>query len=156
MKKDFPLFYDFMKNETATKYLLFGKEDRTDEGINVLFHSVIDSYETDSPIYSLVVAHKKDDRFLGSVGLAEDFSVIGYQIYWSVLPDHWNKGYATEGAKALLTHAIQSLHMKSLKSYSHPKNFASLRVAEKIGMENLGEKYIDATKSIAVVYAKRV
>ena len=46
----------------------------------------------------------------------------------------WGKGYATEAAQALFTHAFAKLALKRLVSLIHPENTASKSVAMKVGM----------------------
>ena len=56
------------------------------------------------------------------------------EIGYSILPSHWNEGYATEAAIKCKTHAFEKLHIKSLISIIHINNIASRQVALKIGM----------------------
>ena len=46
----------------------------------------------------------------------------------------WNRGLATEGAKASLDFGFQKFNLKRIIGLVHPENFASQRVLEKIGM----------------------
>jgi ribosomal-protein-alanine N-acetyltransferase len=143
VKKDFKPFKKFMKSKEATQYLLFNEEQKTNKGIKELFNFTIQSYNTENQIFSFVVADKRTDQFIGSVGMAPDFETDAVQIYWSILPEQWNNGYATEAAKALLSYALNELEIEEIVAYSHPDNKAGMRVAEKIGMENLGEVNFD-------------
>ena len=56
---------------------------------------------------------------------------IGYRLH----PDYWNRGLATEAARAVRDHAFQDLKLARVISLIHPDNIASRRVAEKIGMK---------------------
>jgi RimJ/RimL family protein N-acetyltransferase len=47
----------------------------------------------------------------------------------------WGKGYATEAAGAVMEHAFTSLGLERLVSLIDPENIASLRVAQKLGMQ---------------------
>lgn len=55
---------------------------------------------------------------------------IGYRLH----PDYWNKGIATEAARAVRDHAFRDLKLPRVISIIHPENLASRRVAEKNGM----------------------
>lgn len=55
---------------------------------------------------------------------------IGYRLH----PDFWNRGLATEGARAVRDHAFRDLQLERVISLIHPDNHASRRVAEKNGM----------------------
>ena len=53
----------------------------------------------------------------------------------------WNKGYATEAAKAIKDHAIEKLKidLRILCSFVSKNSRASQRIAEKIGMQRIIE-----------------
>jgi RimJ/RimL family protein N-acetyltransferase len=56
---------------------------------------------------------------------------IGYRLH----PDYWNRGLATEAARAVREHAFRDLILTKVISLIHPDNVASRRVAEKNGMK---------------------
>jgi [ribosomal protein S5]-alanine N-acetyltransferase len=49
-----------------------------------------------------------------------------------------NHGYATEAARAIITYGFEHLQAHRIVAHSNPKNTASIRVLEKIGMEKEG------------------
>lgn len=49
---------------------------------------------------------------------------------------HWNQGYATEGAKAVLDYAFTTLGLEKVVSFTVENNLASRRVMEKIGLKH--------------------
>jgi ribosomal-protein-alanine N-acetyltransferase len=55
---------------------------------------------------------------------------IGYRLH----PDFWNRGLATEAARAVRDHAFRDLQLKRVISLIHPQNHPSRRVTEKNGM----------------------
>jgi ribosomal-protein-alanine N-acetyltransferase len=55
---------------------------------------------------------------------------IGYRLH----PDFWNRGLATEAARAVRDHAFRDLQLARVISLIHPENHPSRRVAEKNGM----------------------
>jgi RimJ/RimL family protein N-acetyltransferase len=55
---------------------------------------------------------------------------IGYRLQ----RDFWNRGLATEAARAVRDHGFRDLKLECVISLIHPENHASLRVAEKNGM----------------------
>src|SRR5262245_5446264 len=56
------------------------------------------------------------------------------EIGWRLAAEHWNRGYATEGAKAALHYGFDVLGLTEIVSFTVPANVASIRVMEKIGM----------------------
>ena len=77
-------------------------------------------------------------RFAGFIGLSiprfEAPFTPCVEIGWRLDADYWNRGYATEGARAALAFGFESLHLEAIVSYTVPANARSRRVMEKIGM----------------------
>jgi RimJ/RimL family protein N-acetyltransferase len=48
--------------------------------------------------------------------------------------DHWGRGLATEGARALVPYAFEVIGLRALVSFTVPGNVRSRRVMEKLGM----------------------
>lgn len=57
------------------------------------------------------------------------------EIAWRLGSEFWGKGYATEGAKAVLEYGFNKRGLKEVVSFTVPANVRSLRVMEKIGMK---------------------
>jgi RimJ/RimL family protein N-acetyltransferase len=76
--------------------------------------------------------------FAGFVGLAvpqfESHFTPCVEIGWRLAAEHWNRGYATEGARAALTFGFDVLQLDEIVSFAVISNQASRRVMEKIGM----------------------
>jgi RimJ/RimL family protein N-acetyltransferase len=76
--------------------------------------------------------------FAGFIGLAvppfETHFTPCVEIGWRLAADYWNRGYATEGARAALTFGFDVLQLDEIVSFTVPSNTESRRVMEKIGM----------------------
>ena len=76
--------------------------------------------------------------FIGYIGLYtptfEAPFTPAVEIAWRLAADHWGRGLATEGARAVLHHAFHALQLSSLVSFTVPQNQRSRRVMEKLGM----------------------
>ena len=53
-------------------------------------------------------------------------------------PDHQGHGYATEAARALIAHAFEHYDLHRVSGRLEPRNGASARVLEKLGMRREG------------------
>lgn len=69
----------------------------------------------------------------GRVGLWRPEGWPGLEIGWMIARDRWGRGYATEGARAVVTAAFHSASIERLISLIRPANTASARVAVKLG-----------------------
>lgn len=102
-------------------------------------------YPGDGLGYWSVFALDEPDHFLGWVflyphGRPGDEVDIGWRFNTSA----WGKGYATEAARAILTHAFAALQLPRIMVEIAPNNPRSLRVAEKLGFTFLAEhRYSD-------------
>ena len=84
----------------------------------------------------------ESSEFIGFIGLmAQDYEADFtpcVDIGWRLKPSAWNKGYATEGAKACLTYAFDELNLQTIYSTAPVVNVKSEAVMKKIGMQKAG------------------
>lgn len=101
------------------------------------------------------------DRFVGRWALVrrEDEELVGslvlrtmpphdedLEVAWQIAPEHWGKGYASEGAEALARWAFEQ-SAAELYAVIRPGNEPAEAIARRLGMEWVGEteKYYDLT-----------
>ena len=79
--------------------------------------------------------------FLGWCGLFpfEDSGPI--EIGYRYTRSAWGQGVATEAARAVLDHGYRTLGFDPIVGVTHPANFASQRVLEKIGLQPRGTAF---------------
>ncbi len=56
------------------------------------------------------------------------------EIGWRFAPDSWGRGYATEGARAALAFAFDSLGWEEVVAFTAASNVRSQRVMDRLGM----------------------
>lgn len=56
------------------------------------------------------------------------------EIGWRLDPSAWGKGFATEGAQALLAYGFRHMALSEILAIYEPENIASGRVMQKLGM----------------------
>lgn len=99
--------------------------------------------EMDAKGYGLfAVELKSTGEFIGYTGLHEVSFDAGFkgevEIGWRLDKCHWNNGYATEAAKAVLNFA-RGIGLRVVYSFTATVNAPSERVMQKIGMTKIGE-----------------
>ena len=94
--------------------------------------------------YSLfAVEIKLTGEMIGFVGLLhrtrEEFNAAftpATEIGWRLSSKHWNQGYATEAARAVLHYGFTELDLNEIVSFAVLHNQPSRRVMEKIGLHH--------------------
>lgn len=76
---------------------------------------------------------KGTGALVGRAGLIQPEGWPGLEAGWLIDRRRWGEGFATEAARKALDFAFESLRAEHIISLIHPKNKASIRVAEKIG-----------------------
>jgi RimJ/RimL family protein N-acetyltransferase len=85
----------------------------------------------------LAVALKESGKVIGYCGFhfqtidSKEEIEIGYRLH----PEYWNRGLATEAAKRVQDFGFEKLGFDRMISIIEARNAASIRVAEKCGME---------------------
>ncbi len=79
------------------------------------------------------VMEKDSGEFLGWCGLKFDGNEtdIGFRFF----EKHWNKGFATESAKACLEYGFNKLNLNEIVGRAMKENIGSHKVLEKIGLK---------------------
>ncbi len=105
----------------------------------------------------------ENNEFAGFIGLCEQtyldelgpFVDIGWRLKKSV----WNKGYATEGAKACLDYGFNKIGLETIYSVAPEINIKSELIMKKIGMKKTGTfdhpKLIDYKELVSCVFYKK-
>ena len=79
---------------------------------------------------------RQTGEFIGFTGMAAapfDFLKCP-EIGWRLAAEFWNRGLATEGARAVVRFAFDELGYDELVAFTVPANVRSRRVMEKLGM----------------------
>ncbi len=84
--------------------------------------------------YGLWLIYEKDRADLvGTAGL-RPLEGLGLEVFYSLAPGSWGKGYATEAARAVLDHALGPLGLPEVLAEVDAGNTASIAVIERLGM----------------------
>lgn len=85
------------------------------------------------------VQEKSSGAFIGFTGFHRAAFNASFcpcvEIGWRLASAYWNRGYATEGAKACLAHGFTSLGFEKVYSFTALQNLPSQRVMQKLGMQ---------------------
>ena len=100
-------------------------------------HSCYERFEKDEAL-NFAITLRTDKKFIGGIALRlNQENKNGELGYWIGKP-YWNRGYATEAAKAVVAYGFEVLKLNRIHAYHFKRNVASGRVLEKIGMHYEG------------------
>ena len=87
---------------------------------------------------------KKSGKFIGRAGLhrPERHDWPGVEVGWTLHPDYWGRGYATEAGAAAVRYGFDELEVDKLFSCILPENYKSQTVAKRLGFEFLEERVL--------------
>lgn len=81
---------------------------------------------------------KSNNQFIGFIGLNIPAANLPMspcvEMSWRLLPAYWGKGYATEGAKAVIELAFNQLNIDELVAFTAVPNLPSEAVMKRLGM----------------------
>jgi RimJ/RimL family protein N-acetyltransferase len=91
------------------------------------------------------VEEKESRRFVGRIGLTRqvDFGPEPdpVEVGWTLHPDVWGRGLATEGAVEALRFGFEDAGLGRVVSMTLPHNVRSRRVMEKLGLTLVGQTF---------------
>ncbi len=82
---------------------------------------------------------KATQQLVGRCGFFNPPDWPRFEVGWTLHPQHWRKGFATEAANAALKYAFTAMRRDAVSSIIHPDNAASIQVATRIGERLAGE-----------------
>jgi RimJ/RimL family protein N-acetyltransferase len=95
--------------------------------------------------YLWIVRFKENQDFIGDIGLnLSKPSKSRAEFYYSILPEYWGHGYATEAVRRIIDFSFDELKLHRLSAGVAKGNLASIRVLEKAGLikEGVGRKIL--------------
>lgn len=92
--------------------------------------------EKKSAVWAIRVS--KGSNLIGCISLEIDLNHLNAELGYWVGKNHWQCGYCTEAAKAVIQYAFTRLKINKVFAYHLAKNAPSGRVLQKIGMTQEG------------------
>ena len=134
-RADLPALFAYQSRPDVTRYLLW--DARTEDQVREALEKKIaaTAIVSEGDLIALALELKETGALIGDFTLELDdrehaCGELGYIIH----PDHHGRGYATEGGRAILSIAFDDLGLHRVIGRCEPRNEASARVLEKLGM----------------------
>ncbi len=133
--EDCVALHEFECDPRVVRYMTF--DARTPEASKAYVEDRLrDADENPRGTYDLVVTLRGDDRLIGRCGLKiTDVPSRQAMLWYSLNPREWGKGVGPEAARAIITYGFAELNLHRIWADLDPRNSASVRVVEKLGMK---------------------
>lgn len=139
-------FEPMLVYQSDPRYLRFYEREWADpehrvENTRKLLQKFLDSQkEQPRTKFQLAITLPDEGRLIGSVGIRiKSADATEGDIGYELAPEYWNRGYATEAARAMVDFGFDELGLHRVWSYTVAGNTGSRRVMEKLGMTLEGE-----------------
>lgn len=134
-QSDLDLFAEMNADPEVMRYF---PEPCSQERTKTLFDAIQREF-ADYGYGPFAAEEKTTGQFMGCIGFHRAEFAVDFcpciEILWRLGKAFWNKGYATEGAKACLKHGFSRLGFDKLYSFTAVINLPSERVMQRIGMK---------------------
>jgi len=132
---DFDSWVGLFKANNVAEYLQLNPKLSESELCTLWFEKAFHRYENDLGGMNVLI-DKKTNFLVGQCGLLIQNidNIERLEIGYSILPEFWNQGYASESAMKCKNYAFENNFADSLISMIHIDNSASEKVALKNGM----------------------
>lgn len=130
-KDDFDHYFQLVSNEDVMK-MISGKSFSKEKAINK-YDELLTLNAFNPEIGYYVITNKETNLFIGLAKIVltkTNEAEIGY----SLLPEHWKKGYASEISIKLVDYCKTVANINTIVGFIDPENKASKRVLEKSGL----------------------
>lgn len=128
---------DFIRLNSDPEVMRYFLNTKTAVESEEMMHKLQDNLEVNG--YGVfAVEEKATQKFIGFIGFNQFVFDVDFapaiEVLWRLLPEFWNKGYATEGAKACLQFAKEELKLERVYAFTTLPNNPSEQVMIKSGM----------------------
>jgi len=132
---DFEALHAILSREDVSTYLYWGPQSEEEVQERLAKMIGFRSIEQPGDTLRLAILLKANGRVIGDVVLHWlDGPHLQGDVGFIVHPDHQGKGYATEATRPLLRVAFEELGLHRVAGHLDPRNAASAKVLEKLGM----------------------
>jgi ribosomal-protein-alanine N-acetyltransferase len=133
--EDFDDWLNLFKVKKVAKFLGMDPNLSEKEMCEIWFDKTFNRYENELGVMNALI-DKKTNLLVGQCGLLIQSvqNIERLEIGYSILPEYWHNGYASESAIECKNHAFENNLSDSLISMVHVENIGSEKVALKNGM----------------------
>jgi [ribosomal protein S5]-alanine N-acetyltransferase len=135
VKEDWQRVLEYQSDPMYLRY--YDWTERTPEAVQDFVGWFLDHQQQDPRFkFQLAVTLKSNNLLIGNCGVRMDkVDAVEADIGYELDPQHWNHGYATEAARAILDFGFSRFGVHRIWAHCVADNFGSAHVLEKLGMK---------------------
>lgn len=151
---DAPFMVELLNDEAFLRYIGDRGVRTENDARAYLREGAIASYREHG--YGMYLAERSaDGRAIGVCGLVRRDGLDAPDIGFALLPAWRGGGYAGEGARAVLAHALGPLALPRIVAIATPDNRSSLALLEGLGMQPAGDVRLPGADELLRLYEIR-
>ncbi|WP_391203533.1 GNAT family N-acetyltransferase [Psychrobacillus sp. L4] len=133
-EKDWIDVHVYASQEMVCQYQPWGPNTKT-ESMDFVKQVLRDAKKEDRTRFVFAIIEKETERMIGAgeFNIRDNRNKTG-EIGYIINPDFWGKGVATEVAKLLIGFGFKQFQLHRIYATCDPRNIASFKVLEKVGM----------------------
>ena len=134
VEKDWLDVHKYASNEEVCKYQPWGPNSE-EESKNFVSEVLADAKRGERTRFVFSIVEKETGKMIGAgeFNIRDSRNKTG-EIGYIVNPNYWGRGIATEVAKLLINFGFEKCNLHRIFATCDPRNIASSKVLEKIGM----------------------
>lgn len=138
-EEDIPLIHRLNSFEEVARFNTIGVPSGLSITADILRPLLENKKEKVRTNYFWLLRSKTSQVFIGAIGLnLAPPKKSRAEFHYSLLPEQWGNGYATEAVQRIIDFSFDDLHLHRLTAGVATGNHASVRVLEKAGMTREG------------------
>lgn len=131
-KNDVDMLFSLHNNKETMKFMPYNSISYERAVHDVEDYASVSAIQPGFGIWATVL--KETDEVIGWTCLKRLPNIKEVEIGYRYFPKYWNKGYCTEICRELIRYGFEDLNLNEVMAIIRPKNIASIRVVEKLGM----------------------
>lgn len=133
---DAPFFFELLNSPSWLEFIGDRGVDSVEKAEAYIENNYLPSYK--NGLGNFLVTLSSSHLPIGSCGLFKRENLEFPDIGFAFLPEYVGKGYGYEAASVVLDYAIKELKLTKLYGFTVPNNIASIKLLEKLGLQNKG------------------
>ena len=147
---DAPFIFELLNSPDWLTYIGDRGIDSIEKAEAYIEKNYLPSYQNGLGIF--VVTLCSSHVPIGTCGLYQRDTLDHPDIGFAFLPKYIGKGYGFEAASVVVKYALENLKLAALYGFTLPENIASIKLLEKLGLQNKGSFKLEQDEETLLLF----